>query len=100
MKERIRIHHVAWLIAAAAGIGLSFSRLLGIHGPESALALGVLLTPFCAAIGARTRIAGLELAEPISVAIKQALGRTWIRRVLTCVTPRALARARLSTTHS
>lgn len=78
MRERIRIHHVAWLIGAVAGIGLSFSRLLGIHGPESALALGVLLPPFCAAIGARTRFTSLVLAEPAAKAIKQALLRGWI----------------------
>ena len=78
MRERIRIHHVAWLVAFGVGIALSFSRLLGIHGPESALVLGVALTPFCAAIGARTRIAGLELAEPVAQSLRTALVRTWI----------------------
>ncbi len=72
------IHRVAWVVSGFTGIGLAFSRLLGIHGPESALALGIVLTPFCAAIGVRTRIADVELAEPMSVSLKRALGRAWV----------------------
>src|SRR5687768_5102681 len=50
---RLRITRVAMLFAALVGIGLSISPLLGVHGPESALVLEVVLPPWAGAIGAR-----------------------------------------------
>ncbi|MEM9075193.1 MAG: hypothetical protein AAGE52_42235, partial [Myxococcota bacterium] len=66
MRQRlrnVRFEHVAWLISAALGIGLATSRLLGIHGPESALALGVALPPFAAVLGARAAQHARETGE-------------------------------------
>lgn len=57
MRERLarlRYAHVAWGLATLAGVGLSTSRLTGVHGPESALLLGLLLPPLAGALGART----------------------------------------------
>ncbi len=40
-------------VAALAGLAMTASPLLGVHGVESALVLGILLPPFTAAAGAR-----------------------------------------------
>ena len=50
---RLRSVRVAFFVAALLGVGLCFSALLGSPGVESALVLGVILPPFCAAIGVR-----------------------------------------------
>ncbi len=51
--SRLRYEQVAWGIAVLTGVALSASRLVGVHGPESALALGVVLPPLAGALGAR-----------------------------------------------
>lgn len=43
-------------IAALLGVVLCLSPLTGVHGVESALALGVMLPPFCALVAARFAI--------------------------------------------
>src|SRR5688500_7908267 len=50
---RLRTTRAALIFAALVGIGLCFSPLLGVHGPESGLILAVVLPPWAAAIGAR-----------------------------------------------
>ena len=50
------------LVAATCGVALCMNPLLGVHGPESALVLGLLLPPFCAAVGAGHVLATRELA--------------------------------------
>ena len=49
---RLRATRVAIVISGLLGLALSLSRLLGVHGPESALALGLVLPPFAAVAGA------------------------------------------------
>ncbi len=51
------------VVGFCLGVGLSFSRLLGVQGVESALVLGLVLPPLCAAIGARTVIAARLAGE-------------------------------------
>lgn len=50
---RFRSSRLAVLVGLLSGLGLATSRLLGIHGAESALALGLLLPPFVAAATCR-----------------------------------------------
>lgn len=50
-----------FLLAFALGLGLCFSRLLGVHGVESALALGLVLPPL-AAFGAASALRRSRLA--------------------------------------
>ena len=50
---RLRIFRLGVLFAASVGVVLAFIPLLGVHGVESALAMGLLLPPWVAAIAAR-----------------------------------------------
>ena len=58
---------VSLAIATAVGLAMAFVPLLGVHGVESALTLGVLLPPWVAALGAiyarraEARFRGLDL---------------------------------------
>ncbi len=56
---------VAFGLAAALGVGLATSRLFGVHGVESALALGLALPMLAAWLGARVgRGAASSAADP------------------------------------
>jgi thioredoxin-like negative regulator of GroEL len=59
IRAALALKSVRWLLAAAllVGIVLSFIPLLAVHGIESAVALGALLPPLCAAGAARIAIA-------------------------------------------
>lgn len=50
---KLRIFRLGVLFAASVGAVLAFIPLLGVHGVESALAMGLLLPPWAAAIAAR-----------------------------------------------
>ncbi len=51
LRQRSTI--AALVVGALTGLGLCLSPLLGTPGVESALVLGIVLPPFCGAIGAR-----------------------------------------------
>lgn len=51
---RLRSSRITLLVGLLGGLGLAMSRLLGIHGAESALALGLLLPPFVAVAACRS----------------------------------------------
>lgn len=69
IRATLALRAVRWLLAVALLVGavLSFIPLLAVHGVESAVALGALLPPLCAAAGARIAIAarsGPKIAGP------------------------------------
>lgn len=68
--RRWSARHIAFGLAGVLGVGLSTSRLLGVHGVESALALGLTLPMLAAWLGARI---GRERGEAGSM-IGRALG--------------------------
>jgi hypothetical protein len=59
IRALLDLPSMRWLLAAALllGAALSLVPLLAVHGVESAVALGALLPPLCAAAGARVAIA-------------------------------------------
>lgn len=61
--SRLRYEQIAWGVAALTGLALTASRLTGVHGPESALGLGLVLPPLAAALGARTFLAARRTGE-------------------------------------
>lgn len=63
---------IPFLLAGAVGVALSTSRLLGVHGVESALALGLALPMLAAWLGARVGRDGAP--DGASDAIGRALG--------------------------
>ncbi len=63
---------IPFLLAGAVGVALSTSRLLGVHGVESALALGLALPILAAWLGARVGRDGAP--DGASDAIGRALG--------------------------
>ena len=63
---KLRIFRFSIVLAAIVGIALAFLPLLGVHGVESALALGLLLPPWVAATAssytlAHRRVRGVDL---------------------------------------
>lgn len=55
MRDALRLRSVraTLIVAGLAALALCLSPVLGAPGPESALVLGVLLPPFCGAVGVR-----------------------------------------------
>jgi len=84
---RLRSMKVAILVSTVLGLSLSASRLLGVHGVESALAMGVVLPPFVACVGgalvldARRRGTGASAVELLRRTSWAAL-LTWAPAVL------------------
>ncbi|MGB5220905.1 MAG: hypothetical protein WBN60_07745, partial [Polyangiales bacterium] len=63
---KLRIFRFSIVVAAIVGITLAFLPLLGLHGVESALALGLLLPPWVGATAAsytllNRRVRGVDL---------------------------------------
>ncbi|MCB9595936.1 MAG: hypothetical protein H6719_24665 [Sandaracinaceae bacterium] len=63
-------------VAGLLAIGLCFSALLGTPGPESALVLGVILPPFCGAMG--VRIVDRHRGAPVGVLVTHAVTVAWL----------------------
>ena len=54
---KLRTFRFSVALAAIAGVTLAFAPLLGVHGVESALAMGLLLPPCVAATAASYTLA-------------------------------------------
>ena len=72
---RLRSVRATLIVASLLGVALCFSRLLGAPGVESALVLGVVLPPFCAAIG--VRVADAQRGVPITRLVVVAITASW-----------------------
>lgn len=73
---RLTSARIALIVATLAGVALCFSALLGTPGVESALVLGVLLPPFCGAVG--VRIADAERGAPVGTLVTHAMAVSFI----------------------
>ncbi len=78
MKEvaRLRSARAALAVATLLGVALCFSALLGAPGVESALVLGVVLPPWCAAIG--VRVVDSQRGVPIGMLVVRAITAAWL----------------------
>jgi tetratricopeptide (TPR) repeat protein len=70
----LRSTKVAVSVAAALGLVLCASPLTGVHGVESALALGAALPPFCALVAARLAISERGTARTAAQLARQVMG--------------------------
>lgn len=73
---RLKSVRAVLIVATLVGVALCFSALLGTPGVESALVLGLVLPPFCAAAG--VRIADSQGGQPIGVLVVRAITVAWL----------------------
>ncbi|MEO0322188.1 MAG: hypothetical protein AAF447_04480 [Myxococcota bacterium] len=77
----LRSERVALMASLVMGLALASSRLLGVHGAESALALGLVLPPFAGAAGAAAFARRERAAEGLQGAARAAV-LTWLPAVV------------------